>query len=197
MRAYLSGSIEYSPDLGKGWRAQVTPFLRALGHDVYDPAADEKKNLTDEEVREFRGWKTADLVRYQATVRKIIDFERGRAASVQLNVAETDARTNPNDHSDHLMTAKAALDAIKDLICVRRVYYVDYASSHLPENLTARERDMESSVFAVTLAGVLAFDHRTAWHHYDESFVGRNYFRVEEGSGRCGGTATEMAVARH
>ena len=140
----------------------------------------------------YHGW--SDMV---ATVRKIIDFERGRAASVQLNVAETDARTNPNDHSDHLMTAKAALDAIKDLICVRRVYYVDYASSHLPENLTARERDMESSVFAVTLAGVLAFDHRTAWHHYDESFVGRNYFRVEEGSGRCGGTATEMAVARH
>jgi hypothetical protein len=75
MRAYLSGSIEYSPDLGKGWRAQVTPFLRALGHEVYDPAADEKKNLTDEEVREFRGWKTTDLVRYQAAVRKIIAWD--------------------------------------------------------------------------------------------------------------------------
>ena len=45
---------------------------------------------------------------------------------------------------------------------------------------------MESSVFAVTLAGVLAFDHRTSWHHYDESFVGRNYFRVEEPSGLPG-----------
>jgi hypothetical protein len=66
----------------------------------------------------------------------------------------------------------------------------------LPENLKPRERDMESSVFAVTLAGVLAFDHRTRWHHYDESFVGRNYFRVEEGSGRCGGSTTEMAAAR-
>ena len=72
MRAYLSGSIEYSPDLGKGWRAQVTPFLRALGHEVYDPAADERKNLTDEEVRDFRGWKTTGLVRYRAAVRKII-----------------------------------------------------------------------------------------------------------------------------
>ena len=128
----------------------------------------------------YHGW--LDLT---ATLRKIIDFERGHAVAVQLNVAETDARTNPEDHSDHQMTAHAALDAVKDLACVRRVYYVDYASSRLPENLSPPERDMESSVFAVTLAGVLAFDHRTSWHHYDESFVGRNYFRVEEGSGRC------------
>lgn len=75
MRAYLSGSIEYSPDLGKGWRAQITPLVRALGHEVYDPADDEQKNLTDEEVREFRGWKTTDLVRFQAALRKIIAWD--------------------------------------------------------------------------------------------------------------------------
>ena len=75
MRAYLSGSIEYSPDFGKAWRAQITPFLRTLGHDVYDPALDEKKNLSDEEVREFRRWKATDLPRFQATVRKIIAWD--------------------------------------------------------------------------------------------------------------------------
>jgi hypothetical protein len=140
----------------------------------------------------YHGWN--DLV---STVRKIVDFERGRAPAIQFNVAELDARINPNDHSDHLMTAKAALDAVQDLACVRRVYYVDYASSRLPENLNAQQRDMESSVFAVTLAGVLAFDHRTSWHHYDKSFVGRNYFRVQEGAGRCEASGTEIAAARH
>ncbi len=75
MRAYLSGSIEYSPDFGVSWRAKLTPFLCALGHDVYDPAADVRKNLTDEEVREFRQWKTTDLPRFQATVRKIIAWD--------------------------------------------------------------------------------------------------------------------------
>src|ERR1051325_3447232 len=75
MRAYLSGSIEYSADLGKGWRAQLTPFLHTLGHDVYDPAADEKKNLADEEVRGFRAWKTTNLPRFQQTVRKIIAWD--------------------------------------------------------------------------------------------------------------------------
>jgi hypothetical protein len=141
---------------------------------------------------DYHGW--SDLV---ATLRAIVDDERGRAPSIQLNVAETDPAINPNDHSDHLMTAKAALDAVKDAPCVRRVYYVDYASSRLPENLKPRQRDMESSVFAVTLAGVLALDHRTFWQHYDESFVGRNYYRTEELSGACGSTTTEMAASRH
>ncbi|HEY6024974.1 MAG TPA: hypothetical protein VIV34_12455 [Pseudolabrys sp.] len=140
----------------------------------------------------YHGWD--DLV---ATLRAIIAFERGHTALVQLNVAETDTRINAQDHSDHLMTAKAALDAAKDLSCVRRVYYVDYASSRLPQNLDAQQRDMESSVFAVTLAGVQALDHSTRWHHYDQSFVGRNYFRVQEPAGRCAATVTTMAATRH
>ena len=139
----------------------------------------------------YHGW--GDLV---ATVRDIIAYERGQAPLVQLNVADPDARINPADHSDHLMTAKAALDAARDMSCVRRLYYVDYASSKLPENESPQERDMESAVFAVTLEGVMAFDHGTAWHHYDQSFIGRNYFRVEEPTGSCLAGAA-VAAAKH
>jgi hypothetical protein len=128
----------------------------------------------------YHGWD--DLV---ATLREIVTYERGTAPLIQVNVAETDARINPQDHSDHLMTAKAALDAVRNATCVRRVYYIDYASARLPQNLDVQKRDMESSVLAVTLAGVQALDHRTAWHHYDELFVGRNYFRVQAPADRC------------
>jgi hypothetical protein len=128
----------------------------------------------------YRGW--SDLV---ATVRELIKYERAQAPLIQLNVADLDPRINPADHSDHLMTARAALAAAADMDCVRRAYYIDYASSKLPENLTAHERDMASAVFGVTLAGVIAFDQGTAWTHYDQSFVGRDYFRVEDAPGRC------------
>ena len=141
---------------------------------------------------EYRGWD--DLVR---TVRAIVDAERGRASLVQINVAETDQTINPDDHADHLMTAQAALDAVKDMACVRRVSYVDYASAKLPENLNAQQRDMESSVFAVTLAGVQAFDHSTSWRHYDGSYVGRNYFRVKDAEGSCAPAAAQVATAHH
>jgi hypothetical protein len=139
----------------------------------------------------YRGWN--DLV---ATLRDIIDYERGRTRLVQLNVAELDAHINPGDHSDHLMTAKAAIAAARDLPCMRLVSYVDYATSTLPENLDLHERDMESSVFAVTLAGVQALGQPTSWQHYDRSYVGRNYFRVQEESGNCSSPATEIAARR-
>jgi nucleoside 2-deoxyribosyltransferase len=72
---YLAGSIEYSPDLGKGWRAAIKPGLKALRHDFYDPAEDELKNLTETEAREFRAWKATDLKRFQQTIQKIIAYD--------------------------------------------------------------------------------------------------------------------------
>jgi nucleoside 2-deoxyribosyltransferase len=75
MLIYLCGAIEDSPDQGKAWRAEVTSFLRELGHEVHDPALDDKKDLTEHEVREFRGWKQTDLPRFQQTIRKIIQYD--------------------------------------------------------------------------------------------------------------------------
>ena len=75
MLFYLAGSIEYSPDFGKAWRAEIAPFLQSLGHAVYDPAEDEMRNLSETEAREFRSWKNSDLPRFQKTVRKIIAFD--------------------------------------------------------------------------------------------------------------------------
>lgn len=128
----------------------------------------------------YRGWK--DLV---ATIRALIDAERGDAPVVQLNVPERDQRLNPGDHADHQATALAALDAAQGLACARRLHFIDYASANLPENLNSIERDESSAVFAVTAAGLRAFDHLSFWRHYDESYAGRNYFRVQEGDGAC------------
>ena len=75
MLFYLAGSIEYSPDLGKGWRAKITPALAALGHEVYNPAEDELKNLSEHEAREFRAWKKSDLPRFRQIVQKIIAYD--------------------------------------------------------------------------------------------------------------------------
>jgi hypothetical protein len=123
----------------------------------------------------YHGW--TDLV---ATLRCVIDFEREYASVVQLNVPELDPVRNVNDHSDHLMTARAALDAAEDLTAARRLHYVCYASAKLPENLSGQGRDMKCAAYAVTLAGVLALDHPISWRHYNQTFIGRTYFRVED-----------------
>ena len=41
-RVYLSGAIEHASDGGTGWRRQLASFLEEeLGHEAYDPAAQE------------------------------------------------------------------------------------------------------------------------------------------------------------
>jgi len=76
MLAYLCGPIEFAQDGGKLWRRKLSPFLRdQLGHRVYDPAEDEKKNLNEEEVAHFREWKSKDVERYRRVIRKIIAFD--------------------------------------------------------------------------------------------------------------------------
>jgi len=188
-----------------GYRNTVSYFLRVPDGDLdgmgyFDTGYQSLRRLAQGDIHTmwavdgstiYHGW--TDLV---ATVRAIIDFERDEAPAVQLNVAETDPRINPGDHSDHLMTAKAALDSVAGLSCVRRAYYVDYASARLPANLNTEQRDLESAVFAVTAAGVRALDHVANWTWYDRSYVGKNYFRVDQGSGRCGVDPPELTVAK-
>jgi hypothetical protein len=128
----------------------------------------------------YHGWK--DLV---ATIHALVDEERGNAPVVQINVPERDQHLNTGDHADHQATALAALDAVQGLDCARRLHFIDYASENLPENLNERDRDDSSAVFAVTAAGLRAFDHLSYWRHYNDSYVGRNYYRVEEGNGAC------------
>ncbi|MGH9367170.1 MAG: hypothetical protein ACRD3M_05810 [Thermoanaerobaculia bacterium] len=79
MRIYLSGAIEHAGDGGRSWRERLAGRLREeLGLDVYDPAADEKKDLEEEERREFRSWKLEDPPRFRLTVRKIIAWDLDR-----------------------------------------------------------------------------------------------------------------------
>jgi nucleoside 2-deoxyribosyltransferase len=76
MKVYLSGAIEHARDGGRGWRAEISELLRGeLRHEVYDPAADEKKSLTDEELTNFRRWKLEDPARFREVVRKIIAWD--------------------------------------------------------------------------------------------------------------------------
>ena len=76
MRVYLSGAIEHSDDGGTGWRRELSRLLEdELHHEVYDPAADEKKCLTEEERIGFRSWKHDDPARFRRTVRKIIAWD--------------------------------------------------------------------------------------------------------------------------
>jgi nucleoside 2-deoxyribosyltransferase len=76
--AYLSGAIEHAEDGGTGWRLEMGRFLQEeLRHGVYDPAADQKKDLSEEELAGFREWKLGAPDRFRGVVRKIIAWDLG------------------------------------------------------------------------------------------------------------------------
>jgi len=174
-----------------GYRNTAAYFLRlpdgnACGEGYTETSWQSLRRLANSEIAElsavdgsarYRGW--PDLT---ATIGALIEHERA-GAPAELHIPELDAAINPNDHSDHRLTAQAVCEAAKDL-AVRWVYHVGYASQSLPENLAAEERDMKAAVYAVTMAGVLALDHPISWQHYDQLFIGRGYARVEEGRPR-------------
>ena len=139
----------------------------------------------------YQGW--ADLV---GTLRAIVDHEREIASTIELNVAELDPARNPQDHSDHRMVARAGLDAAAALTCATRRHFIEYASAKMPENLDGTERQLESSVVAVTAAGLQALDHSSIWRAYYRSYLGRNYFRTEPGNGRCGMAPAETVASQ-
>ncbi len=120
----------------------------------------------------YRGWN--DLV---TTLRELIAVERGAAPTVDLHIPDPDPARNPGDHADHVMTAQAVLDAAKEVAGACVTYHLGYAGESRPENLSGQDRDMKCAAYAVTLAGLNAFDHPSAWRHYDESYIGRDYWR--------------------
>ena len=71
---YLAGAIENAPDLGCGWRKEISEFLiKELNHIVFNPCLEENHVLTRNEFHNFRKWKTKDLPRFRKVVHKIID----------------------------------------------------------------------------------------------------------------------------
>ncbi len=74
--AYLAGAIEKAPDAGRAWRNDISEFLSGeLKHAVFNPSIEENHVLTPEEFRNFRQWKTSDLVKFRKTVHKIIQTD--------------------------------------------------------------------------------------------------------------------------
>lgn len=121
----------------------------------------------------YRGW--PDLV---AMLQALIVAESAGLVP-DLHVPESDVALNPGDHADHLFTGRAVLEAAAGMNA-RIVHHVGYASGERPENLAPAARDLKCAVYAVTAAGVAAFDHPVSWRHYDELYAGRDYSRTEE-----------------
>ena len=76
MFAFLCGAMEYAPDGGCVWRAEMRLWLQDnLGHRVYDPCEEAHRILSEEDLRALPAWKASDFERYSKTMRFIVNHD--------------------------------------------------------------------------------------------------------------------------
>ena len=126
----------------------------------------------------YQGW--SDL---RTTLRKLIDYERGPATNVWVNIPDTNIVKNVGDHADHQHMAQGVLEAIADLPWINKALYLDYVTADMEENMSSVEREIEAGTFAALSMGVAALDHPSPWDRLHRSWLNRHYFRIEPGVG--------------
>ncbi len=72
LRAYLCGHIDRAPDLGMGWRKDLTPWLEKMDVSIFNPCAKPIKEANEVENRELRKYtKETDYDAFSTNMREI------------------------------------------------------------------------------------------------------------------------------
>ena len=126
----------------------------------------------------YQGW--SDL---RTTLGKLIDYERGTATNVWVNIPDTNIVKNVGDHADHQHMAQGVWEAIADLPWINKALFLDYVTAEMEENMSSAEREIEAGTFAALAMGVAGLDHPSPWDRLHRSWLNRHYFRIEPGVG--------------
>ena len=159
---------------GEGYPSTGNQSLRRLHQGVISTLTSVDAELT------FFGWE--DLVE---TLMKLIVYEARECSVVWLNVPDPRSDINWLDHSDHRYTGLCMVEASQTLSCVHKALFVNYPTAWMPRNLDTDALIVESAVWGVTTSGLSDFFHRNTFDSLHGSWLGRNYFRIEWGTGSC------------
>lgn len=117
----------------------------------------------------------ADLVK---TLTAIVSREVADGGYSWFNLTDPDSRFNPDDHSDHVYTARFMEDVHKSFPCINMAYFQTYLTASLPINLNSREMMNEIAPFAVTANGVSSYGYESSWNVDHSIWLGRDYLRI-------------------
>ena len=159
---------------GAGYPSTGNQSLQRLHHGMISTITSVDAKLT------FHGWE--DLVE---TLVNLTVYEARGSAVVWVNVPDPRLDLNWLDHSDHRYTGICMLEASKTLPCVHKALFVNYPTAWMPRNLNTEALIVEAAVWGVTTSGLSDTYHRNTFDSLHKSWLGRNYFRVERGTGSC------------
>jgi len=113
------------------------------------------------------------------TVRSILSFERDGESRVELHIFDPDEGVNPNDHSDHRMSAKVGFDSADNLSEARIITHLGYAKAHQSRNLSAWSSLLQFVALQVMFTGVSKLGHEVTRYRYLK-YIGKDYIRIRQ-----------------
>ena len=132
----------------------------------------------------YAGW--SDFV---ATLEAVITSELAPGAALNLHIAELDERRNPGDHHDHRAVAFAMEEVAARLPCARVSRHLEYATRDRRLNVTGVNYMIDVGTWAATASGLSDSHAGSTWEPGHNSWLGRDYHRVQKPRGTCGSPA--------
>ena len=99
---------------------------------------------------------------------------------LSIHIAELDSLKNPEDHSDHLNSAKLILEVMETKKPYIVKSYVEYHTNNLPMNVFPTEYQVSVGTWGATISGISDFGHYSTWDETHNSWLGRQYYREEK-----------------
>ncbi len=95
---------------------------------------------------------------------------------IHIHIAETDSTINPDDHSDHIASAKLILEIMEDKKPYQLYKYIEYYTNSLPMNVFPLEYQVSVGTWGATISGISDFGHYSTWDETHNSWLGRQYY---------------------
>jgi hypothetical protein len=152
---------------GKGYAKTHNQTLKML----YDGTI--KSIETIDGTSTYNGWD--DITN---TLLKIIEIEKGTAKAGWINVPETDETLNKNDHSEHLFTGRAAMDAVKGAGWLGIKAYVDYYTRGFKPNLNTEQTENAAALHTCDVIGMINGGYESNWNAEHKAWLPMDYSRI-------------------
>ncbi len=127
------------------------------------------------------------LAELQGALRAIVLLHGRGQRSVWVNMLDEHVGRNPGDHADHNATGRlmASVLAGAPLHCANVARYTSYANASKPINMSAQAGTYHHASWAVLNSALVDGGNQSTWDNGHNSWLGRQYFVVNPGSGQC------------
>jgi hypothetical protein len=112
-----------------------------------------------------------------SVIRSIVQLHSGPHPGWWANILDPSNDTNPNDHSDHVATGLAAMDALAQEPC-NLALWLGYEGMSRPINMNSRDRQWKAGMFGALGERLSYYGYPSTWDDGHLSALERSYFRT-------------------